>query len=338
VRVFRLSLITMAVADGNCSVDCNPAGIGTVLPSLVTPANSHRVPVNALAPAEPLAPPPPLPLPLPTRSSPMYSRPERTRPRLLPPDAESQPIQHRTRVEALPDQPVRPPVGPPVDWSGRIRRIGPVRVTLSAGAVPVPTSSPVRTVGPSCDPSCRGQSAARRVHRRTCCTMPSLMRNYEVMVILDPNLEERTIAPSLDAFSLRRDQGRRDDRQGRQSGASGASPTRSTSTARASTPSSNWPPSPSPSWSSTGSSTSTNRCCGPRSCARTRGSRPWQAKPSSPSSANLTADPELRFTPSGAAVAVVHRRVDAAHARPRDERMEGRRGAVPALLDLAPGR
>jgi small subunit ribosomal protein S6 len=26
------------------------------------------------------------------------------------------------------------------------------------------------------------------------------MRNYEVMVILDPNLEERTIAPSLDAF------------------------------------------------------------------------------------------------------------------------------------------
>ena len=30
--------------------------------------------------------------------------------------------------------------------------------------------------------------------------MPSLMRKYEVMVILDPNLEERTIAPSLDAF------------------------------------------------------------------------------------------------------------------------------------------
>ena len=30
--------------------------------------------------------------------------------------------------------------------------------------------------------------------------MPSLMRNYEVMVILDPNLEERTIAPSLDTF------------------------------------------------------------------------------------------------------------------------------------------
>jgi small subunit ribosomal protein S6 len=26
------------------------------------------------------------------------------------------------------------------------------------------------------------------------------MRHYEVMVILDPNLEERTIAPSLDTF------------------------------------------------------------------------------------------------------------------------------------------
>ena len=30
--------------------------------------------------------------------------------------------------------------------------------------------------------------------------MPSLTRNYEVMVILDPDLKERTIAPSLDAF------------------------------------------------------------------------------------------------------------------------------------------
>ena len=27
-----------------------------------------------------------------------------------------------------------------------------------------------------------------------------VLRHYEVMVILDPNLEERTIAPSLDAF------------------------------------------------------------------------------------------------------------------------------------------
>jgi small subunit ribosomal protein S6 len=30
--------------------------------------------------------------------------------------------------------------------------------------------------------------------------LSSLTRHYEVMVILDPTLEERTIAPSLDAF------------------------------------------------------------------------------------------------------------------------------------------
>ncbi len=30
--------------------------------------------------------------------------------------------------------------------------------------------------------------------------MTSAMRHYEVMVILDPSLEERTIAPSLDTF------------------------------------------------------------------------------------------------------------------------------------------
>jgi small subunit ribosomal protein S6 len=31
-------------------------------------------------------------------------------------------------------------------------------------------------------------------------TPTSKLRHYEVMVILDPSLEERTIAPSLDAF------------------------------------------------------------------------------------------------------------------------------------------
>jgi small subunit ribosomal protein S6 len=30
--------------------------------------------------------------------------------------------------------------------------------------------------------------------------MSFLMRHYELMVILDPDLEERTIAPSLDQF------------------------------------------------------------------------------------------------------------------------------------------
>jgi small subunit ribosomal protein S6 len=36
----------------------------------------------------------------------------------------------------------------------------------------------------------------RQVHRRW---IP-LMRNYELMVILDPDLEERTVAPSLDQY------------------------------------------------------------------------------------------------------------------------------------------
>ena len=52
---------------------------------------------------------------------------------------------------------------------------------------------------------------------------------------------------------------------------------------------------------------------------------------------NLTDDPELRFTPSGAAVANFTRRVHPAHLRPADQRVEGRRGAVPDLLGLAAG-
>src|SRR3954451_14527063 len=39
----------------------------------------------------------------------------------------------------------------------------------------------------------------RRVHRRKF-SLSAPTRHYEVMVILDPTLEERTIAPSLDAF------------------------------------------------------------------------------------------------------------------------------------------
>ncbi|MBM4509417.1 single-stranded DNA-binding protein [Rhodococcus hoagii] len=39
---------------------------------------------------------------------------------------------------------------------------------------------------------------------------------------------------------------------------------------------------------------------------------------------NLVADPELRFTPAGAAVATLHRRVHAAHVRQAGERVEGR--------------
>ena len=53
---------------------------------------------------------------------------------------------------------------------------------------------------------------------------------------------------------------------------------------------------------------------------------------------NLTDDPELRFTPSGAAVANVPVASTPRMFDQADERVEGRRGAVPALHRLAAGR
>ena len=44
---------------------------------------------------------------------------------------------------------------------------------------------------------------------------------------------------------------------------------------------------------------------------------------------NLTDDPELRFTPSGCGRGEVPRRFDAAYLRPADQRVEGRRAALP---------
>jgi small subunit ribosomal protein S6 len=44
-------------------------------------------------------------------------------------------------------------------------------------------------------PSCHGKTVAVLVQRRWV-----RMRHYEVMVILDPDLEERTVAPSLETF------------------------------------------------------------------------------------------------------------------------------------------
>ena len=132
--------------------------------------------------------------------------------------------------------------------------------------------------------------------------MTTAMRHYEVMVILDPNLEERTIAPSLDAFLyvVKKDGGtvEKVDIWGRRRLAyeidkhiegiyavdrpAGQARPRSRS--------------------STASSTSTSRCCGPRSCARTSGNA-MAGETVITVVGNLTADPELRFTPSGAAVA-----------------------------------
>src|ERR1700722_5744080 len=46
------------------------------------------------------------------------------------------------------------------------------------------------------DTSCHGKTVAALVQRR----LRTLMRHYELMIILDPNLEERTVQPSLDQF------------------------------------------------------------------------------------------------------------------------------------------
>ena len=95
------------------------------------------------------------------------------------------------------------------------------------------------------------------------------MRHYEVMVILDPDLEERTVAPSLDQFlNVVRNGGgsvEKVDVWGRRrlsyeidKKAEGIYAVVDLSAAR---------PTPSRSW--TASSTSTRPCCAPRSCART---------------------------------------------------------------------
>jgi small subunit ribosomal protein S6 len=46
------------------------------------------------------------------------------------------------------------------------------------------------------DTSCHGKTVAALVQRR----LRTPMRHYEIMIILDPNLEERTVQPSLDQF------------------------------------------------------------------------------------------------------------------------------------------
>lgn len=63
------------------------------------------------------------------------------------------------------------------------------------------------------------------------------MRHYEMVVILEPSLDERTVAPSLETFLnvIRKDGGTVENVD---VWVVGVSPTRSRSTARASTPSS----------------------------------------------------------------------------------------------------
>ena len=106
------------------------------------------------------------------------------------------------------------------------------------------------------------------------------MRHYEVMVILDPNLEERTIAPSLDTFLnvVKKDGGtvEKVDIWGKRRLAYEID-----KHAEGIYPSSTCRPSRLPCSNSTASSISTSQCCGPRSCGRKRGRRQWLATLSS---------------------------------------------------------
>jgi small subunit ribosomal protein S6 len=63
---------------------------------------------------------------------------------------------------------------------------------LSALRMTRPAYAPARDR----DTSCHGKTVAALVQRR----LRTPMRHYEIMVILDPNLEERTVQPSLDQF------------------------------------------------------------------------------------------------------------------------------------------
>jgi small subunit ribosomal protein S6 len=100
------------------------------------------------------------------------------------------------------------------------------------------------------------------------------MRHYEIMIILDPNLEERTVQPSLEGFLkvVTADGGKvgKLDIWGKR---------------RLSYPIDKKPEgiyaivdltaNPAPSRSSTVSSTSTRACCGPRSCGPSTADKPF---------------------------------------------------------------
>ena len=179
------------------------------------------------------------------------------------------------------------------------------------------------------------------------------MRQYELMVILDPELDDRTVQPSLDKFLtvITKDGGTVDniDIWGRRrlayeirKKAEGiyavVNFTSEPATAR--------------SWSV--SSGSTSRSCGRSSFVprltppsvtltaptrtlnrphrtRPKGSDPWQARPSSRSSGTSPGTPSCA-SPLGRCRRELHRGLHAAHVRQGQQRVEGRRDAVHALL------
>ena len=169
------------------------------------------------------------------------------------------------------------------------------------------------------------------------------MRHYELMVILDPELEERTVAPSPRQVPERRPQRRWHGREDRDLGPSPARLRdqqegrghlrRRRPRGRARRGRGAGPPA------------EPQRVRAAHQGAAARSNAPAEA-PAEVAMAgetvitvvgNLTADPELRFTPSGAAVANFTVASTPRTFDRQSQRVEGRRGAVPALQRLAAG-
>ena len=200
------------------------------------------------------------------------------------------------------------------------------------------------------------------------------MRAYEVMVILDPNLEERTIEPSLDKYLnvIRKDGGnvenvdvwdvaasptrsrrtpralRRHHAPGGAGDGEGVRPSDQPGHSRSSGPRSFAPTPESDVRRHRGRSVpalleralaivgvDATPCVAtqPRSARETS----WQARPSSRWSATSSTT-GAALHPLGCGRGQLPDRVDAAHLRPSEQRVEGRRRAVPHLLGVAAGR
>ena len=67
---------------------------------------------------------------------------------------------------------------------------------MSAALLAFPVRLTRRPADPTHKPSCHGETVAAFSPKE----VETALRAYEVMVILDPSLEERTVAPSLDTY------------------------------------------------------------------------------------------------------------------------------------------
>ena len=164
------------------------------------------------------------------------------------------------------------------------------------------------------------------------------MRHYELMVILDPELEERTVAPALDQFLTVVTDRRRQRREGRHLGPSPAllrdrqedrrHLRRHRPAGRAGHGQGARPP------AQPQRGRAADQAHPSRPALRTDS---WQAKPSSPSSATSSTTPSCA-SPRAGRPWPLPRRVHALALQQGHHEVEGRREPLPALQRLAPGR